>query len=389
VHRRPSLALIAATLLAGTLLAAARPARAQLGGAGGTGGVGGTTGTLTQSDFFIGVQQQQGVNLTTFQAQRYFNQARCNCQQPTFVFVGLTPSGAAKRATITAGTISFWVGIGCDNILTQQQNCLQLGGEQLTTFANFGSFTVQSDAQTLGKIIGSNTSVITGDGGVADGGATQIGTCSATVPYDRTLYALIDYNADGTPDLTVTSAIHVDLTPPPVPVVSSVEGGNEALVVHWADVDATIAPDILGYQILCQRGPGLQVFQTGTFGAAYQVCPGTAMGTGIDALDVNFTCSGQLGPTATSFRIEILENGIFYGASVVAIDQSGNPSPSPVQFGQPQKTFSFYDVYRQPPNAGAAAGGLCALAPGARPSLPLVLALSVMVVLRWARRRRP
>jgi hypothetical protein len=374
----------------GAILVMARPAGAQLGGAGGAGGVGGTVGTLTTDDFFIGVQQQQGVNLTDFQAQRYFNQARCNCQQPTFIFIGLTASGAAKRATITAGTISFWVGIGCDNILTQQENCLQLGGEQLTTFANFGSFTVQSDAQTLGRIIGTNTSVITGDGGtLADGGATQTGTCSATVPYDRTLYALIDYNADGTPDLTVTSSIHIDLTPPPVPVVNSVEGGNEALVVHWTDVDATIAPDILGYQILCQRGPGLQVFKTGTFGAAYQVCPGTSAGTGIDALDVNFACSGQLTASTTAFRIEILQNGIFYGASVVAIDQSGNPAASPVQFAQPQRTLSFYDVYRQPPNAGAAAGGLCALAPGARPSLPLVLLLSALVVSRAARRRRP
>ena len=390
MHRRPSLALVAATLFLGTTLAVARPARAQLGGAGGTGGVGGTTGTLTNDDFFIGVQETKNVNLNTFQVARFFNQARCNCAAPVYVFLGLTASGAAKRATITAaGSLSLWIGTNCNDPLYFPQ-CTKIPGsdQQLITFANVGSFIVLTDANLLSTPRGVNAGVVGVDGGTGDAGVTSTGPCSASQPFQQTIWALIDTDANGTFDLFPSIAVNVDLAPPPAPVVAMPEGGNEALVLHWTAVDATIAPDILGYQVLCQRGPGLQVFKSGTFGAAYQICPSTAVGTGIDALDVNYTCSPQLSPSTTSFRVEILQNGIFYGASVVAMDQSGNPAASPVQFAQPAKTLSFYDVYREPPNAGAAAGGLCALAPGARPSLPLALALSALLVLRSARRRR-
>jgi hypothetical protein len=108
---------------------------------------------------------------------------------------------------------------------------------------------------------------------------------------------------------------------------------------------------------------------------------------------VNFACSPLLSRTTTSFRVKILQNGIPYGATVVAIDTSGNASPPDLFYTEPIKTKSFYDVYREPnPNPGAATGGYCAVGPvGARgwAALPVGGALAAVAVLARRRRRRP
>ena len=107
-HRKSlRFALIAALFL---VCGSARHATAQLLGSGGSSGIigtGGTTGsntTFSASDFFIGIQAVQGVNLTTFDVARFFNQARCECATPVYIFVSLLPSGIAKRSTVTASS---------------------------------------------------------------------------------------------------------------------------------------------------------------------------------------------------------------------------------------------------------------------------------------------
>src|SRR5262252_3139519 len=92
----PVLASVVASLLA------APPATAQIFD-------GGTTATTFASgDIFIGVQHEAGANLSDFDVARFFNKARCDCNETVFVYVALTDSGFAKRATVDlTGNIEF------------------------------------------------------------------------------------------------------------------------------------------------------------------------------------------------------------------------------------------------------------------------------------------
>jgi hypothetical protein len=197
-----------------------------------------------------------------------------------------------------------------------------------------------------------------------------------------------------------------------------IQGGNEALVINWDAIDTALVPDLQGYQILCSRADQYQVFNIGyapdgglgtsggPFGAAFQTCPATRTGMGVEGLDPTFVCSGILTAQTTSTRVEILQNDITYAAAVVAVDNSGNPSPvtvgattvngscgaNPGCYGTPIKTLSFYDVYRNQTPQGQATGGFCAL-PTARPRLASTLgglALAALGALGLAitRRRR-
>src|SRR5262249_50386253 len=123
-------------------------ARAQFGGTTGTTGAGGTIGTtaLAASDIFIGIQAQQGSNLSDFTVARFFNKANCDCTVPIFVFYALLPSGQAKRAGINTavGNVEFWIGTSCDNVLLRNQQCQNLGIETLATFMQNGQATLPS-----------------------------------------------------------------------------------------------------------------------------------------------------------------------------------------------------------------------------------------------------
>jgi hypothetical protein len=399
--------------VAALALFAAGRAQAQLLGTGGTTittGTGGTSGTSTFSptDFFVGVQQTEGVNLSAFDVSRFFNQARCNCSTPVDLFIAIEPQSVAKRTTITnvQGNISVILGNGCTSYFNAGVvNCVLLAQEPTLTFLNDTSYQIKTDARALSTYL--NTTVQTLDGGTTlDGGVavqgTSTGACSATGQFDQAINVLIDFNGDNSPDVTLTSSLLIDLSPPPPPTNVTIQGGDEALIMKWTDVDTSLTTDLLGYQILCSRADQYQVFKengtdggaTGPFNAGFEVCPSTQTGTGVEGSDPTFVCSPLLSAESASYRVEILQNQITYAAAVVAVDNSGNASPPMVGFGTPIKTLSFYEVYRNgnPQDAGGASGGFCALATS-RPRLTstvgslLALGLGAFGLVR-ARRRR-
>jgi hypothetical protein len=246
------------------------------------------------------------------------------------------------------------------------------------------------------------------DGGTSTTGTTTTGTAAAcTSPLGQAFTTTVNFNfdfGDGQIDLSVPMLVNIDLTPPPAPTGVVVQGGDEALVLHWQSVDQAITTDLLGYQILCSRADKYRVFNefpndaggtsSGPFGAAFQTCPATQTGMGVEGLDPTFVCSGLLSAQATSDRVEILQNGITYATAVVAIDNSGNPSPPLVNYGTPIKTLSFYDVYRDQTPQGQASGGFCAIStPGPRAKttaagLALVAVIAIGSVVARRRRRR-
>jgi hypothetical protein len=406
--------IFAASVVAALALFSSARAHAQFLGTGGTGittGTGGSTGatTFSSSDFFIGVQQTQGVNLSAFDVSRFFNQARCNCSTPVYLFIALQPGSVAKRTTLTnvQGNISVLLGNDCTSILNESiANCILLAQEPTLTFLNDASYTIKTDARSLSTFLNPTTQTFDA-GTLVDGGSAVLGTstgsCSATGQFDQTINVLIDFDGDGNPDVSgLSSALLIDLSPPPQPTNVTIQGGDEALIMKWTAVDTSLTTDLLGYQILCSRADQYQVFKessndggaTGPFNAGFLTCPSTQIGTGVEGSDPTFVCSPLLSAEATSYRVEILQNDITYAASVVAVDNSGNASAPIVGFGTPIKTLSFYEVYRNgnPQDAGGASGGFCALATS-RPRLTSTLGALVAFGLgafglAFVRRRR-
>ncbi|HTA20062.1 MAG TPA: hypothetical protein VK989_12260, partial [Polyangia bacterium] len=282
----------------------ARPARAQsLGTAGTTATT--TTTTLTSADFFIGIQTTPGTNLNTFQLPRFFNQQNCNCDTPVYVYVTLEPSGFAKRAMLTqssAGKFQIWVGTDCDTLTLQPGRCTKLLDEPLSTFLANGHETTMAqsarvfstDTTSIGTTTDASGNVVS----AATGMPTPNPTCtSATgLAFQPTVYALIDVDGDGNYDVLPAPVVslYVDLAAPPAPANVIVRPGDEALTVTWTPDDYTTNMDLQGYQVLCQRAGGLQVFPANSFASYLETCPKTRMGTGLVSLDPLFTCSPLL-----------------------------------------------------------------------------------------------
>ena len=123
-------------------------------------------------------------------------------------------------------------------------------------------------------------------------------------------------------------------------------------------------------QVFCSRADSYQVYPKGSYGASYEtsasLCPSfaptDASPSAFSDLDPLFLCSGLLPSTATSARIEGLQNGIWYGVGVAAVDKFGNIGAIPessVVYQQPIPTVDFYTEYRN--LGGTAQGGFCSL----------------------------
>jgi hypothetical protein len=290
--------LLCVAALAVSLLAGAR-AFAQDGG----------VGSWATSDFFIGVQAEQGANLSDFNIERFFNKARCDCDTPVFLYFTLSQTGIAKRATSPrTGTISFWVGRDCGNTTAAglEQRCTRLDSVQFSEFLLSSRRTIETNARVL--------STDTSAGAATAPVFTPNPTCTlSTETFSQQIYALLDIDNNGVIDTTATRGVTIE--------------------------------------------PG------------FQSCAATSSGAGIAGLDPAFVCSPLLATTTRSFRIKILQNDVYYGAAVVAVDKRGNASVIDsnvdIVYEKPIRTKSFYDVYRDgdPDHQGAAAGGFCALAP--------------------------
>ena len=371
---------------------------------------GGTTSSsFAPEDFFVRMQDIPLHTLSDFDVARYFNKARCDCSQNVYVYVSLSSTGLAKQQAVKRdGNLEVWLGSQCNDYLVRGGRCVQIAKLTLVDFlvANVGKLVIPTDA----RMMSSQPNLGTGfDGGVGSGFPNP----DCTMPGEQAtqqVWVLLDTDSNGTPDVSATQNVTIDVRPPPAPTITSLEGGNQALIVHWTPVNTASFPDVIGYQVLCNRGGDLQVFTDGTFDPAFITCtmptkapipdagpisPDPNFDGGVESLNPFFACSPLLSPTADSFRVKILQNDITYGVAVVAIDRSFNASTPSLLYDHPIKTKSFYDTYRNddPEHPGAATGGLCTL--GAGPATGGTIAgtvaaigLAAIVLVRRGRRRR-
>jgi hypothetical protein len=393
--KRLAASLVFSAALLAVMLGGSRPAVAQLGTAGTTGT---TNTTFAQADFFVGIQAVQGTNLSLYDQARFLNKARCDCTTPAWLFVTLTNSGFAKRRLSTSQTGTIRVRVGGTQCADPVYGgtCAELYSDSLATFLAQGKTTIPTNVRVLSTQTVASTSA---DGGVTVGGGSFKPTtdCAGTTPtgFQQIVWVLIDSTGDGAADGNSPQfPFKVDLVPPPAPAAVAIRPGNEAIVMDWTAVDFATNQDLQGYQIFCRRGANLQVFADGTFTPYAQTCPGTRTAMGAEGLDPLFACSPLLARSTTEHRVKILQNDIVYGATVVAIDNSGNASTPDMFEAEPTKTLSFYDYYRSGGIDGDAAGGFCAVAPDSGEGRgPLVGggiagAAAVAALVLRARRRR-
>ena len=233
--------------------------------------------------------------------------------------------------------------------------------------------------------------------GVCSGSACDSTAGCATSGATVYIYFWAQTTSNSTPDMQ-DSLFPVSLVGQSafVPSDISVVGGNEAVTVNWNWPNG-LSPSgnqaFLGVQLFCVRGPDLQVFQNGAYGRSFMtastLCKDIVPPTpGIAALDPDFLCSGLLPSTSTSYRIKGLQNGIYYGVGVAAIDKYQNASPiTTLYYAQAIPTVDFYTEYKD--LGGKAQGGYCAVAKGKRASgLLAVAGLVALGLVGWRRRRR-
>lgn len=184
------------------------------------------------------------------------------------------------------------------------------------------------------------------------------------------------------------------------PALVTVDSGNEALLVRWAwPVDPTSVPNLLGVHLFCQRGTDSQVFSNGTFNAAYvqsaMLCPDIAPAAAQTDAFANespaYLCSDLLPLTSSSYRMTGLQNGVFYGVGIAAVDKLGNITPiasTQVVYQAPGAGVSVDGGTAEPPGSPPPSSGGCALAEGRSVGGLASVGLVGLCLLFFARKRR-
>jgi hypothetical protein len=366
---------------------------------------------LTKADFLLRVQKKvddKWVLLPDIEARRYFNKARCECDETVAIRVELSQAGTQKRPLIKEGTVELWAGpAACvaSDIANRPRD--MMGCTKIADLPplNIIAKSLQNVEVTVGQLFRA-------------GNVPANRGCNLV--FSQSLWLWVDVDKNGSPDMSIggdqapTLPIALDGEPPAPPGGVEVTPGNEALNVSWTRDN--VSADQNGYVVFCSRA-GLPVFKdtyyTGTeYQSRQSLCgsgvtpiaqrlvlnqasgePPPALAVNAPAefqnLDKAFVCS-ELLTTSTGWRIRILQNGIPYQVGVAAVDVHGNASPLEVAYVQtPIPTRDFFDAYREA--GGEAEGGFCAYGQRPRPAgwvVALLGATALGLALVRARRRR-
>jgi hypothetical protein len=384
-------ALVCASASLATLVSLDALAQTGAGGAGGT-------GPLTKSDFTFHLEsydpgQKVWIQMTATQQAYFFNRARCECNGETTNYSGyfriaIQPAATTADKIRTSlgqnlagdGTARLYAGTNvvdcllpsatvgvfsdyCVNLLDPSDVNAEIPGGMAT----FATVRVWESAPIPVAWLFNAAYYPVCSGSACDSTAS-CATASATV----NIYFWAQTTPGQYPD-NIDSFLEVNLVgrTPFAPEGVTAEGGNESLTVRWTwpnGLGPTGNASFLGVQIFCVRPSDSQVFESGTFAAAHMtseaICPAVAPPPSGDLAFENlypsYVCSGLLPPTATSYRITGLENGVSYGVGVGAVDKYGNLSPiSPadVVYASPEPSAGGQEIA-----AAFAPGCSCAVA---------------------------
>jgi hypothetical protein len=395
---------------------------------------------LTSADFSLYLERYTNGNwiqMNDTEVKYFFNRGRCECGNSEldtdenhkfaqFFKVAIVP---AANTTTTISTIlqsnatgyqgdcrlyGAAAGTGCLDVNSTSSVILPSVCTNLRDPDTYASgFTLASfSAMTGTRIESDRIPASTLFGSILNPGCGATHTCNAPsncaiAQGSATIFFWAQSVAGISPDMT-DEILSVNIAgaaqqPPvlndPLPPNSNPQGGNEALTVSW-DWPSGVTPSqntaLLGLQVFCKRGADTPVFKQGSFSQSYRTARDLCPKANVDmssygefhGLDPAYLCSGLLPPNTKSYRISGLQNGIYYGVGVAAVDRYGNISPiTDVRYGKPIPTVDFYTEYREA--GGNAEGGFCAIAGWrGRPGVLALAALAVVGLVVVRRRRK-
>ena len=371
--RLASTALPCASVLLLTLVSS--PSSAQFGAGGIDGGISDAP-ALSSADFVFSFERYDAlagawVALNPTEQAFFFDRARCECAEDTSNFTGsikiaIEPSAAVAQkiqSLLTAnlassGSARLYAGGNAVNCLDPSSTttpealsayCVNLLDPSSYSASIPGGMAVfltqrrwESPPIPVAWLFGAAYTPVCD----SPQSCNQTTTCGKTLSA-QALYFWAQTSQTGLPDRSdLIVPINLAGQVPYAPSDVTVEAANEALIVHWTwpiGINPAADPSFLGPQLFCQRGQGDQVFASGTYTAAFTssaaTCPAVAAvpasPLAFANLDPGYLCSGLLPATATSYRISGLQNGIFYGVGVAAVDKYGNLSPAGVLYQAP------------------------------------------------------
>jgi hypothetical protein len=350
---------------------------------------------------------------------KYFNYAACECARPNFSKV--TPWDQAKYSLEVDVTpdvsqvhqpLQFWVGTSCDNATTRLMTCRQITGDgesidnATPTPVHFGTYDYPdptiNDISTLQITTFAKPELSVWDllNPIPN---TMDLTCQQRV-LDAAQWGLVDTMHTGQPDFFISTTIHADTLPPPLPPLTSFsgEGAESAIVINWGMPSGDVS-DILYWQALCADStgsPGVANPKAAQYVTPRSLCGGdedvqlqqacatvsdpndpdagvcsdVPIPQGLEQLDPAFICGEQDIATATSIRLDGLKNGEHYSVVLLAIDKAGNAAG--VQFQNIFTPKPVTDFWEDIHNRGKdIQGGFCLLAETYGDDNPLTQAL--------------
>lgn len=312
----------------------------------------------------------------------YFNRAHCTCskakrgKETEFKYV-LTLTGGVP----VTRPAEFWVGTSCDveaNRIGTSATCRNLPGTSIAE---------------IGKIAETETAVTVSIYDVIAGANTSATTCPADET-DKLLWLLADLDADAKLGYSLSknvgqppgeTAPGIDTNPPPPPENLTASSSEGAILLSWA-TPTSRAQDLAYYQALCAKPDGSPV-RTTPPGARYvttaKLCgladepayinrsTDTTVGdgetaiaslpSGLATLDPAYICGESSTGSATSLRVDGLENEVPYTVMVVATDLHGNfAAVYAASTVTPHPVTDFWEDLHD--HGSQAEGGLCLLA---------------------------
>ncbi|MBK9070817.1 MAG: hypothetical protein IPL79_07445 [Myxococcales bacterium] len=259
---------------------------------------------------------------------RYFNKAHCVCgqsdagEEKTFG-IELKLEGSTSDLNRPA---EIWYGSECDN---NDQRATTCSRDDDAGIADIDTLALESVVKELSLFRLMEPTEA---------------TCSDDVQ-NSGIWVLVDSDADGSIDYASSATITTDSQPPPIPTLTAAQGAESAIELSWTAPTERFE-DIHIYQALCVKPDGDAAFATAPaaeFTTVRSLCELNLNEVGLTAVTLGdeepdpvpppvealaqlketHVC-GTATASATSMRIEKLENGVAYQVALVAIDKAGN-----------------------------------------------------------------
>lgn len=291
----------------------------------------------------------------------YFNYAHCECSIPGVAMKPMYYENIFSylilldRASSTIHQpLEIWTGAGCDDTVMRPMNCHQIAGAGASDIAAISTVGTAPDI-AIWELMNPEP--------LAAGASPA---CTQRV-LAANEWAIAATAATGTPDFFVAQPVNTDSLPPPLPTNFKASGAENAIEISWDTPTGNIA-DIYAYQALCAKAsdgkPGRTDPPAARYYTARNLCgatstdplisdvplstsvitvqsttdagvapdaalddggtPSVTLPDGLRHLDPAFVCGENAVSTATSMRLDNLENGVAYQVVVLAIDRSGN-----------------------------------------------------------------